>query len=296
MSGSTTRPATTASARTPRSGASPACSPPICSPTSSSESSARISRRFSDTERKGKVKMQKMKTGVLLPSSLLPFVFLLLPSVERPLPERVAEEACVPPLSVGRPGGAQGVRASRVGREVQTVGLARARDIDNVAAARRVVAIARDDARAEDFVVAVAVEVCRLLSPLRAAEALNVEGQARGQSVAAARAAPLDDEQFARAVRGVLADGGDCLPGGSLDGARVRNLAARERGGDAQRGVARERHTHSRARTRHERRRERGGVARGIFESARARRFLPRARRPPDQHRADYREDGEERR
>src|SRR5437868_5869238 len=84
--------------------------------------------------------------------------FCLLPLVERTLAERVAEESRVPALRAGRPCGAKGVRARRVGREVQAVGLARARGVDDVATALGR-AVARVAARAEHFDVAVAVEV-----------------------------------------------------------------------------------------------------------------------------------------
>src|SRR5256885_4105537 len=111
-------------------------------------------------------------------SSVLTFAFLLLLLVERALAERIAEEPRVPALRAGRPGGAQRVRARRVGRDVQAVGLARARGVDDVAPALGR-AVARVAARAENFVVAVAVEVCHLLGPFAAAEAFNVERHAR---------------------------------------------------------------------------------------------------------------------
>src|SRR5438105_420210 len=91
-------------------------------------------------------------------SIVFTFALCLLPLVERALAERVAEESRVPALRAGRPCGAKGVRARRVGREVQAVGLARARGVDDVATALGR-AVARVAARAEHFVVAVAVEV-----------------------------------------------------------------------------------------------------------------------------------------
>src|ERR671939_524714 len=93
---------------------------------------------------------------------------------ERALAQGVAEELRLAPLRVGRPGGAQGVRAGRVGGEVEAVGLSRARRVDDEAAAVPR-AVGRARALADDLVVAVAVEVCHLLSPSRAAEAFHVE-------------------------------------------------------------------------------------------------------------------------
>src|SRR3954463_8249408 len=94
---------------------------------------------------------------------------------ERALAQGVAEELCLATLRVGRPGGAQGVCASGVGGEMEAVGLAGAGRVDDVAAPL-LPAVRRARALADDLVVAVAVEVCHLFSPARAAEALHVEG------------------------------------------------------------------------------------------------------------------------